>query len=423
MRTKTIGILGCILFVTASACADTGAGRADTLFRAYQDRVYQIRVIEITSGKKASTGSAFGVSTNGLLATNYHVVRQAIHDPRLYRLECVGPDGKTSALRIIDIDVVHDLAIVLRDLSVTECLVLSSASFEKGTTLFALGNPLDLGMAIVEGTYNGLLEKSFYEKILFSGSLNPGMSGGPTINREGEVVGVSVTTMGQQISFLVPVKHLKRLLDRISKVGLDAPVDFHKRIEQQLMDNQDEYMSRLMAAEWPLDSLGAARVPRILSEVLDWWGDTEIDKEALYEHTYATCFSKDDIFLSSSFSTGKVRYRCDWYVSKGLNAPRFYNLLQKEYEGTFKLNSAGKDDVSNFESRTDFVRIAGKDWRVTFCARNYKKYPHLYDVVVNMASMVKPDRALLIGLELSGVSEDTGAAFVRKFMEAIQWQD
>jgi serine protease Do len=267
------------------------------------------------------------------------------------------------------------------------------------------------------------LEKSFYEKILFSGSLNHGMSGGPVISRDGEVVGISVSSLGEQVSFLVPVKYLKKLLDCISNAGVDAPVDLNKRIEQQLIENQDAYMSRLMAAEWPLDSLGATRVPRILSETLDWWADTETDKEALYEHTYATCFSKDNIFLSSSFSTGKVLYRCDWYVSKGLNAPRFYNLLEKEFEDEFDLNPAGKDDVSNFESCTDFVTIAGKDWLVTFCSRNYKKYPQLYDVVVKMASVTKSDRALLIDLALSGVTQDAGSAFIKKFMEAIRWQD
>ena len=416
-------ILVCFLLVATVAGADVGVSQAEALFHVDQNMVYQIRIIEITSGNKAGLGSAFSVSTNGLLASNYHVVSQAIDDPHLYRLECVGYDGKTFPLQIIDTDVIHDLAIVQCARRPMECLELSAMPIEKGATLFALGNPLDLGMAIVEGTYNGFMEKSFYEKIHFSASVNPGMSGGPAINQEGKVVGINVSTMGQQISFLVPVKYLKRLLDRASTVDLDTPVDLNMRIEQQLIDNQNEYMSRLMAAEWSLDSLGAARVPRILTEMLEWWGDRDRDKEALYEHTYVTCHSRDEIFLSSSFSTGKVEYRCDWFVSKGLNAPRFYHLLEEKFTNTMRLNSASKEDVANFKSRTDFVKIAGRDWQVTFCSRNYKKYPHLYDVIVKMASVTETDRALLINLALSGVTEDKGSAFVKKFMEAIQWQD
>ena len=55
-----------------------------------------------------------------------------------------------------------------------------------------MGNPHDLGMSIVEGTYNGLLEKSLYRKIHFSGALNGGMSGGPALSRSsGKLVGLN----------------------------------------------------------------------------------------------------------------------------------------------------------------------------------------------------------------------------------------
>ena len=49
----------------------------------------------------------------------------------------------------------------------------------KGERIYAMGNPLDLGFTIVEGTYNGLVDKSYDERIHFSGAINPGMSGGP----------------------------------------------------------------------------------------------------------------------------------------------------------------------------------------------------------------------------------------------------
>ncbi len=415
--------IGCVLLFADMVSADAGVTQADALFRAYQNRMYQIRVIETSSGNKAGIGSGFSVGTNGFLASNYHVVSQAIDDPHLYRLEGVGYDGKTYSLKIIDTDVIHDLALLQCDGRSIESFELNAVPIDKGTTLFALGNPLDLGMAIVEGTYNGLLEKSFYEKIHFSASVNSGMSGGPTIDREGRVVGINVATMGRQISFLVPVKYLQKLLDRVSRVDSNSATDLHQRIEQDLIDNQNEYILRLMAAEWSLDAIGGARVPRIQTDMLEWWGDKDKDQEALYEHTYVTCYSRDEIFLSSSLSTGKLKYNCDWYVSKGLNAPRFYHLLEEEFKPTPKLNSGSKDDVTNFKIRTDFVKIAGRDWQVTLCARHYKKHPHLYDVIVKMASVTESDQALLVNLALSGVTEENGTAFVKKFMEAIRWQD
>ena len=53
----------------------------------------------------------------------------------------------------------------------------------KGERLYSMGNPLDLGFTIVEGTYNGPVERSYNERIHFSGAINPGMSGGPDRHR------------------------------------------------------------------------------------------------------------------------------------------------------------------------------------------------------------------------------------------------
>ena len=55
----------------------------------------------------------------------------------------------------------------------------------QGERIYSLGNPLDVGFAVIEGTYNGLVERSFYPTIFFAGSLNPGVSGGPTLDQQG----------------------------------------------------------------------------------------------------------------------------------------------------------------------------------------------------------------------------------------------
>ena len=421
MTVLRAGLVAALLIMAISG-ASGAPDQADTLYRSCRDSLYQIRVIELTSGKKAGIGTAFGVSTNGLLATNYHVVQDVVDHPNLYRLECAGADGKPVAGKIIDVDVVHDLAVVLREDRPAARLTLSRTPIEKGVSVFSFGDPLDLGMAIVTGTYNGIMEKRFHEQALFSGSLNPGMSGGPAVDRDGQVIGINVSTMGQQIGFLVPVKYLTALLDRLSDAGLDAPLDLHPRIEQQLFDDQLQFMSRLMDAEWVHDRVGAALVPRISTDILDWWGRADSDTEALYEHTVASCASRERTRLSSSFETGLFVYQCEWYASKGLIPPRFYSLLAGEFEDTAKLNAAKKDDVTNFETRSAFVRMAGRDWLVVFSARNYKRYPRLYDLVVKMASVSDFDRALLVDLALCGVSEDSGLAFVNKFMEEMQWQ-
>ena len=155
---------------------------AEKLFESHSQSIYQIRVIELATGNKAAIGSGFLIDNKGHIATNFHVVSNFVHQPSRYRLEYATVDGHTGDLELIDIDVVHDLAIARGDTGATRPVPLGHSKLSKGTRIFSLGNPHDLGLSVVEGTYNGLLEKSLFDKIFFSGSLNPGMSGGPTLN-------------------------------------------------------------------------------------------------------------------------------------------------------------------------------------------------------------------------------------------------
>src|SRR5260370_17484180 len=97
-----------------------------------------------------------------------------------------------------------------------------------------MGNPLDLGFTIIEGTYNGLVERSYNDRVHFSGALNPGMSGGPTVNGEGLVVGINVATRrgGQLVSFLVPARFAAALLQS-AREHEPAP-DLRAEIARQL---------------------------------------------------------------------------------------------------------------------------------------------------------------------------------------------
>ena len=121
-----------------------------------------------------------------------------IDRPENYRVELIVNDDDTRDLELMAVDVVHDLAVLRLDQPWSGYLRLARQRPVMGEQLFSFGNPHDLGLTIVQGTFNGLLEKSLYEKIHFTGAINPGMSGGPTLNRFGEVVGVNVSTAGNQ---------------------------------------------------------------------------------------------------------------------------------------------------------------------------------------------------------------------------------
>jgi serine protease Do len=394
---------------------------AEKLYGKYQKAVYQIQVIDLASGKKSVIGSGFQFTQDGYLATNFHVVSDAVHSPKRFNVQFLRYDGTTGLVDIAGVDVIHDLAILKSKDPGPEFLEFGSSDLPKGTRIFSMGNPHDLGMSIVEGTYNGLLEKSLYRKIHFSGALNGGMSGGPTMDYEGRIVGVNVSTYGNQVSFLVPVDYLKELFNTVKDQKKTVP-NWSATIQGQLVVNQANLIDGLLGAKWEVLPIGDAEVPGEMTNLFKCWGDSKDNNEDLYSWASLRCSSQDEIFLSPTHQTGQIIYNYLWVQSKGLNTFRFYHLFEHWFSQPYDFDNAKKDDVHNFQCTSSFVKISGEDWKATLCARQYKKFPALYDVNLNLASANHLRHGLLVELVALGVTKEKSAEFIRKFMGAIHWK-
>ena len=171
------------------------------IFKQFSEQVIKIEVVESGSGAKASVGSGFFATERGQILTNYHVVSKLIHSPDRYRIDIVAASGQIGQDAVLAFDVIYDLAVLRIDRPIKKFLRFETTPVAQGTRLYSLGHPQDLGLTIVEGTYNGLLQHSLYPKVHFTGSLNPGMSGGPTVTHAGKVVGINVATEGNRSAF------------------------------------------------------------------------------------------------------------------------------------------------------------------------------------------------------------------------------
>lgn len=185
-----IAVLALLFVMGGAKASDDAVG----VYAAFQESVFQVRIIELASGSQASLGTGFIIADGTLLATNYHVVSSKIFEPEKYRIE-IEKDDTPWVLDVVAVDAVHDLALlaIAKNADAAETVepmgvfgrpfILDSGLPEKGETLYSLGNPHDIGMTVVEGNFNGLVEHRFVEQIHFSGAINPGMSGGPVVNK------------------------------------------------------------------------------------------------------------------------------------------------------------------------------------------------------------------------------------------------
>ncbi|MEZ5597977.1 MAG: serine protease [Pseudomonadales bacterium] len=420
----SVPLLLCLL--AAGLC---GVAQAETearrVFEQASPGVYQVLIVDASSGEKSAIGSGFRVAYGHYIATNFHVVSDAVHKPEKYRIETIDNTGARAPVALVDFDVVHDLAVLRAEGEAVSGLALAGDELGKGEAIYSLGNPYDLGQTVVPGTYNGLLERSFYQKLLFSGSLNPGMSGGPALNGDGHIVGVNVATSGNQISFLVPVKYLQALLERVAgrEVALPAS-DYQAEIGRQLQADQEYKYALLLNLDWPAKKLGDMQVAGEVSAYFKCWGDTSDEEDNLYDVSESACTSEDTIFLSSSLQTGAVDYQYSWTTSDDLGALRFHRLLTDSNGRMYTRNPAGEDDVTNYQCDVAFIGAATSPrlvWRTVQCVRAYKRYSGLYDVLFLGVMLGRDQRSLTGHFALSGVSQANARAFTSKFMALSSW--
>lgn len=399
----------------------------DAAERMYQDHgaaVYQVQVIDRASGKKAAIGSGFQIDADGLMATNYHVVSDMINRPANNRLEYLHEDGTRGVLTLVGVDVVNDLALLRMDKAGPAFVSLGTSNLRKGTRVFALGNPHDIGFTIVEGIHNGMASDTFHDKIHFSGAINQGMSGGPALSADGRVVGINVMTGGNQIGFLVPVEALAALVQKYN--GNAEADDFlaraHADIEAQLDASQSTIIKAMLdpAHKWDSMTFGPLSLPGRLHPALKCWGAPAHEDKDPYTHFWSTCYNEDSLFLSDTFETGVYFYRYDLVTpSPEMWTARFYSFYEGLYSSSLESSNAAEGDVSNFKCHDGFVDQAGHRFKTSYCVRQYVKYPTLFDAHLYMAMVDAPRTGVVITVNALGVTRDNAQAFMSRFVSEI----
>lgn len=158
-----------------------------------------VRVSVYNSGSEPRTEIALGtgvvVEASGTILTSLHIVRNAKY------IGVTFEDGMESAVSIVATQPENDLA-VLRPETIPDDLIpatmASSDGLSVGDEIVAVGNPFGISNSLSAGVVSGLKRSYKSQKtgetltnlIQFDAAVNPGNSGGPLLNRDGEVVGI-----------------------------------------------------------------------------------------------------------------------------------------------------------------------------------------------------------------------------------------
>ncbi|MGD0429580.1 MAG: trypsin-like peptidase domain-containing protein [Acetobacteraceae bacterium] len=176
------------------------------------------------SGVHEARGSGFIIRQDGLIVTNYHVVKDGsavsvtLDDGRELKAKVIGTDPRTD-IAIVKVDAGKPLPFIqLGD----------SRDVRPGEWVVAMGNPFGLGGTVTAGIVSAVsrdIGSGPYDQFIqVDAPINQGNSGGPLFTQEGKVIGMnsaifSPTGGSVGIGFAIPSNMIRTVSDQLAATG------------------------------------------------------------------------------------------------------------------------------------------------------------------------------------------------------------
>ncbi|MDO4777448.1 MAG: DegQ family serine endoprotease [Cardiobacteriaceae bacterium] len=208
---------------------------------------------------RENAGSGFIIDGSGYILTNAHVVDNAttvtvrLIDNREYQAEVVGVDERTD-VALVKIDA--------KDLPVAT--LGDSDNVKVGDWVLAIGSPFGFSHTATKGIVSALgrslPEGTYVPFIQTDAAVNPGNSGGPLFNSQGEVIGINSQIYSRSgafngLAFAIPMNLAKNIADQLKDGG---------KIQRGFLGIGLQHVDQKLAKSFGMDTPRGALVTQVL---------------------------------------------------------------------------------------------------------------------------------------------------------------
>ena len=386
-------------------------------------------VVEVITQNRTNLGvssvaSGFVTHRKDWVITNYHAISDSIFEPDEHDLRIVAMDQGKLKAEILAVDIQNDLAILKVEQALrVPLLALRETLPDRGESGYSMGKPGSYQHSIVSGTFNGVSDKASSPLIIFSGPINGGMSGGPTLDGQGRVVGVNVATSTQHqlVGLAVPAEAVGQIIRRSSQQTPPSMDELRKDIARQVSAFNQQIVMRFDLPTHSVRRLGPFQVR----------GDISIDQPCSaarkdtpndhYKRTDQRCDSSSSLYISDQQRAAHIVMGSFWFHSEKMSAHGMARLVEDQLT---RLRNVKDDDGPTASWHCTEQRLRGRfdlPIQLHACRRAVEKLPGLFDFRFRYTPLVSGPDALLVAIGMSGFDDASARALLLKSMDSLSF--
>lgn len=409
-------ILFTILFLWAGMVAADGKivrAKEDSLGglqTVNKENIVKIEIQDKLIGDKNSLGSGFYMRED-LIITNFHVISEYFWNDKENKIIIYkGKDAEE--VDLVHIDISRDIALLKVKKMRGMALKPYIGEIVHGQKLVAAGYPHNLGLVSAAGSYNGVAPQSIenYQRYLLSVTLNSGMSGGPTLNNNREVVGINVSSNGGQLSFIIPIIYAENLIKKYQEGGKYSGQNKIFLAKKQIERFNSTQIEQFKKSEKNQQGFGYS----IWSTdgFLECWIDNKKSGgKNSYQILGSMCISPGKIYINDDKYLGKMEIESILFKNTKLSKLSFRKQIDKNMaKNQFKNLSRIKDAICNKQKVNALY--------INTCLQPVQgELPlvNLYVVILNL----EDDRALVINSFFGGINNKQANEFIEHVLNQV----